>query len=56
MNKYNIIQAVYLIAILAFVVVLLGKWWGYQEQQIMSVDYCWDENGQHYVAPDYRCQ
>lgn len=42
--------------VFVFSVMLLFKWWNYQEQQIMSVDYCWDELGEHYVAPNINCR
>lgn len=42
--------------VIIFSVLLLFKWSNYQEQQIMSIDYCWDELGNHYVAPNYNCR
>ncbi len=24
-------------------------------QRIMDIEYCWDEQGQHYLAPDAAC-
>lgn len=34
----------------------LVQHWNTQEKEIMSIDYCWDEAGNHYVAPDYHCR
>lgn len=55
-KKVRFIQFFILGLAVVFSVMLLFKWFGYQDAKIMSIDYCWDELGQHYLAPDYRCQ
>ena len=40
------------------IVMLAGLWLSFTanlDKQRMAVEYCWDSNGQHYVAPDPNC-
>ncbi len=35
--------------------VLIGKHWSAQDEKILSTTFCWDSNGEHYVAPNEAC-
>ena len=54
-SKSQFIKIVLFGLFLVVTFVSLLMWWDYQEKQIMSIDYCWDEAGRHYVAPNYKC-
>lgn len=46
-----------LIAISWIVAMVAGwKFSEHQHEQLMAISYCYDSNGEHYVAPDERCQ
>lgn len=39
-------------------VIVAGFWLNFTaklDKERMSVEYCWDDKGQHYVAPDPHC-
>ena len=36
-------------------IVMYMQWNSKQLDKIMAIEYCWDSNGDHYVAPDERC-
>lgn len=59
-DKIKFIQKFILGLMLAFSIIFgmvqLFKFWDRQDSKIMSVDYCWDDNGQHYVAPNPACR
>lgn len=37
-------------------IIQLFKLWDKQDAKIMSIEYCWDSNGEHYLSPDQRCR
>lgn len=39
-----------IVALLAFC-----GWYSMQTAKVEKIQYCWDSNGAHYVAPDARC-
>lgn len=46
------------IVLILAIVLIIGAWFKWNMEQtdkIMSIEYCWDSNGEHYVAPDERC-
>lgn len=47
----KIIIATLLLGAMAAVILMSSRW----DKALMSVDYCWDDTGTHYVIPDERC-
>ena len=50
-----------IIGVLITVAVIIGfsmlfKYWDKQDAKIMSIQYCWDSSGEHYVAPNNNCR
>ena len=40
---------------IVFSVMLLFKYFAWSDARYMETEYCWDEDGNHYVAPNYNC-
>lgn len=49
------IQWFFFLLAIVFSIALLFTWFEWKDAQVMSIQYCWDSNGDHYVAPDERC-
>ena len=46
--------------ILVGVVIIIGivaflRWSDKRDDKLMSIDYCWDVNGNHYISPNSNC-
>lgn len=43
---------------IAVLIVMGGiiKWSNANETKNMAINYCWDSNGEHYVAPNEACR
>lgn len=52
--KKRIKVIVYIVLFIAFMVWFMG-WQERKDAKLMSIQYCWDSNGEHYVFPDERC-
>lgn len=47
------------ILLIIIVVLIAGAFIGWTEKrdaQLMSINYCWDSNGEHYIAPNEACR
>lgn len=40
---------------ISFMIIGLFKLFEIQDSKLNKINYCWDSNGEHYVAPDERC-
>lgn len=56
MNKYSFLKWFLVIILILFTGMELVNFWEYQDKKLMSIEYCWDEVGNHYVAPNYNCK
>lgn len=54
-KRIKIVKNVLLCLVVVFIVGIWFKWNIEQTDKIMSIQYCWDSEGDHYVAPDERC-
>lgn len=55
-DKIKIIKRIVMLSIIFWGVVMLFQYWDKQDAKLMETNYCWDSNGEHYVAPDERCR
>lgn len=44
------------IAVVVGVVAGILYWSSKRDAQLMSINYCWDEQGEHYLAPNPACR
>lgn len=53
--KRRIIFVLQLIAVIVAVFMVV-KWSAKRDETFMKIAYCWDEAGEHYVAPNPNCR
>lgn len=51
----KLVTRILIIIALIIGIVYFLKWSDKQTDALMAIDYCWDLNGQHYVAPNENC-
>lgn len=53
------ISETYKTVLVMMVLLILGGFWlnfcAKLDEERMKIEYCWDSNGQYYVAPDPNC-
>ena len=54
-KKVKVLEIVGILSIIVLVLVIL-KVSSIHSARVMEIDYCWDSNGQHYVAPNEMCE
>lgn len=54
-KRIKLFKKILTILIILATVFMYMRWNNAQLNKIMEIEYCWDSNGDHYVAPDERC-
>ncbi len=55
-NRIKWIKRVVGLVLVIFALINLFKYWDKQEAEMLNIQYCWDSEGNHYVAPNEACQ
>lgn len=51
----KLIKKIVIFTVIFWGIVLLFRYWDKQDSKLMEINYCWNSNGEHYIAPDERC-
>lgn len=55
-DKIKLIKRIVLFTLVFWGVVMFLRFSAERDAKIMEIEYCWDSNGQHYVAPNEACR
>ena len=55
-DKIKFIKRIVLMTLIMVGLYFFGVWTLHKDAELMKINYCWDENGEHYVAPNPACR